>query len=118
MATPAIDRPSGSAAAIANDLDDVMAVMDAAFGDRFGEAWTRSQCAGILPMTGVSLIVARATAEDEPPLDFRCHGPSRTNLNCCCSLCFPTVIGRALAAGFSTISSNARRNDGVSSSSS
>jgi ribosomal-protein-alanine N-acetyltransferase len=59
MATPALDRavrvrPGGS-----RDLEDVMKVMDAAFGDTFGEAWTRSQCAGILPMAGVSLIVAR-----------------------------------------------------------
>ena len=46
-----------------DDLDSVMEVMDAAFGDRFGEAWTRSQCAGILPMAGVSLMLARdATA--------------------------------------------------------
>ena len=37
----------------------VMEVMEAAFGDRYGEAWTRSQCAGILPMTGVSLMLAR-----------------------------------------------------------
>jgi len=42
-----------------NDLDAVMKVMVEAFGDRFGEAWTRSQCAGILPMLGVSLVVAR-----------------------------------------------------------
>ena len=41
------------------DIDSVMRVMDAAFGDRFGEAWTRSQLAGILPMAGVSLILAR-----------------------------------------------------------
>jgi ribosomal-protein-alanine N-acetyltransferase len=59
MATPALDsavrlRPGNSA-----DLDAVMRVMDAAFGNRFGEAWTRSQCAGILPMTGVALVVAR-----------------------------------------------------------
>ena len=33
--------------------------MEAAFGDRYGEAWTRSQCAGILPMAGVSLMLAR-----------------------------------------------------------
>ena len=62
MATPAIDshvrlRPGSSA-----DLDDVMDVMDSAFGRRFGEAWTRSQCAGILPMTGVSLTIARDPA--------------------------------------------------------
>ena len=41
------------------DLDSVMDVMEAAFGDRYGEAWTRSQCAGILPMAGVSLMLAR-----------------------------------------------------------
>jgi [ribosomal protein S18]-alanine N-acetyltransferase len=41
------------------DLDSVMEVMRAAFSDRYGEAWTRSQCAGILPMTGVRLILAR-----------------------------------------------------------
>jgi [ribosomal protein S18]-alanine N-acetyltransferase len=41
------------------DIDAVMTVMDGAFGDRFGEAWTRSQLGGILPMAGVSLILAR-----------------------------------------------------------
>ncbi len=41
------------------DLDAVIGVMDAAFDERFGEGWTRSQCAGILPMPGVSLTVAR-----------------------------------------------------------
>lgn len=41
------------------DLDDIVAVMNAAFDERFGEAWTRSQCAGILPMPGVRLILAR-----------------------------------------------------------
>lgn len=42
----------------ARRLDQVMAVMTAAFGDCFGEAWTRSQCAGILPMDGVTLMIA------------------------------------------------------------
>ena len=42
----------------ASDLDGVMDVMTAAFSDRFGEAWTRSQCAGILPMSGVKLVLA------------------------------------------------------------
>ena len=41
------------------DLDSVIEVMEAAFDERFGEAWTRSQCAGILPMPGVGLVVAR-----------------------------------------------------------
>jgi ribosomal-protein-alanine N-acetyltransferase len=42
-----------------SDLDAVTAVMNSAFDDRFGEAWTRSQCAGILPMPGVELVLAR-----------------------------------------------------------
>ncbi len=41
------------------DLDAVIEVMNAAFDERFGEAWTRSQCAGILPMPGVRLIIVR-----------------------------------------------------------
>jgi ribosomal-protein-alanine N-acetyltransferase len=44
------------------DIDSVMLVMDSAFGRKFGEAWTRSQLAGILPMDGVSLMLARALA--------------------------------------------------------
>jgi ribosomal-protein-alanine N-acetyltransferase len=42
----------------ADDLDAVMAIMSNAFSPCFGEAWTRSQCAGILPMNGVSLTLA------------------------------------------------------------
>jgi [ribosomal protein S18]-alanine N-acetyltransferase len=41
------------------DLDDVMRVMDESFDPRFGEAWTASQCAGLLPMPGVWLSLAR-----------------------------------------------------------
>lgn len=41
------------------DLDAVTEVMKDAFDERFGEAWTRSQCAGILPMPGVELVLAR-----------------------------------------------------------
>ena len=40
------------------DLDAVMEVMNAAFDPGFGEAWTRAQCAGILPMAGVTLTLA------------------------------------------------------------
>lgn len=50
------------------DLDAVMKVMDAAFGQRFGEAWTRSQLAGILPMGGVSLVLA--TEPESEPIGF------------------------------------------------
>ena len=41
------------------DLDTVIDVMNAAFDERFGEGWTRSQCAGILPMPGVRMVLAR-----------------------------------------------------------
>lgn len=50
----------------ARRLDEVMTVMSAAFGDTFGESWTRSQCAGILPMQGVTLVVA--DSDDMPNL--------------------------------------------------
>ena len=51
-----------------SDLDDVISVMEAAFDERFGEGWTRSQCAGILPMPGVSMMIARAV--DSRPAAF------------------------------------------------
>jgi len=47
------------------DLDAVMTIMDRAFGDRFGEAWTRSQLAGILPMAGVKLTLAREPGAEQ-----------------------------------------------------
>jgi ribosomal-protein-alanine N-acetyltransferase len=43
---------------IGHDIDAVMAVMGAAFEPTYGEAWTRSQCVGILPMAGVALRIA------------------------------------------------------------
>jgi ribosomal-protein-alanine N-acetyltransferase len=48
------------------DLAAVMAIMNGAFSPRFGEAWTRSQCAGILPMAGVSLVLAHDNGNEEP----------------------------------------------------
>jgi ribosomal-protein-alanine N-acetyltransferase len=42
----------------ARDLDEVMRIMGEAFQPCFGEGWTRSQCAGILPMQGVRLVIA------------------------------------------------------------
>jgi ribosomal-protein-alanine N-acetyltransferase len=47
-------------------LDDVMTVMVAAFDSGFGEAWTRSQCAGILAMAGVSLALAEEDGTRDP----------------------------------------------------
>lgn len=58
MATPALEQDVRVVPGTPDDIDAVMEVMNAAFGTRFGEAWTRSQLSGILPMTGVFLILA------------------------------------------------------------
>ena len=42
-----------------DDLPAVMRVMDGSFDPAFGEAWTAPQCAGLLPMAGVWLSLAR-----------------------------------------------------------
>ena len=68
MATPAPSQVYQLQAGTSADLAEVMEVMEAAFGDTYGEGWTRSQIAGILPMAGVSLVLARVTA------DNRCAG--------------------------------------------
>jgi len=44
------------------DLDVIMEIMSVAFDPKYGEAWTRSQCAGILPMAGVRLMLAQETS--------------------------------------------------------
>jgi [ribosomal protein S18]-alanine N-acetyltransferase len=41
------------------DLDAVIRVMNDSFDGRYGEAWTGPQCAGLLPMPGVWLSLAR-----------------------------------------------------------
>lgn len=58
MATPAVDEDVRIAPGSSEQIDEVMAVMDGAFGETFGEAWTRSQLSGILPMAGVFLMLA------------------------------------------------------------
>lgn len=55
---PVAQSPVVVLQASAEDLDGVMDIMTAAFPPDFGEAWTRSQCAGILPMPGVALRLA------------------------------------------------------------
>lgn len=50
-----------------SDLDDVMLVMNAAFDPEYGEAWTAAQCAGLMSMPGVWLMIAR---EDGKPAGF------------------------------------------------
>ena len=63
MATPAVQEEVAVERGAAGDLDSVMAIMGPAFGTLYGEAWTRSQCAGILPLSGVRLILARDKAK-------------------------------------------------------
>jgi ribosomal-protein-alanine N-acetyltransferase len=48
----------------ARDAAIVDALMTAAFDPRYGEAWTRSQCLGVLAMPGVVLTLA--SYDDEP----------------------------------------------------
>ena len=59
MSTVAVRIAEGGLA----DLPAVMAVMDDSFDPRFGEAWTASQCAGLLPLPGVWLALARDRGE-------------------------------------------------------
>ncbi|MFN3943669.1 MAG: GNAT family N-acetyltransferase [Allosphingosinicella sp.] len=49
------------------DLDAVMEVMNDSFDPVFGEAWTAPQCAGLLPLPGVWLTLAR---DGERPVGF------------------------------------------------
>jgi ribosomal-protein-alanine N-acetyltransferase len=64
----ALDAPFHLAAGGLDDLADVMRIMSSAFSPAFGEGWSKSQCAGILPLGGVRLVVARTT--DGEPAGF------------------------------------------------
>ncbi len=57
--TGTVDISEGGAA----DLGAVMRVMEDSFDPAFGEAWTSPQCAGLLPMAGVWLSLARRDDE-------------------------------------------------------
>lgn len=59
MTEPAVAIADGGLA----DLEAVMAVMNDSFDPCYGEAWTAPQCAGLLPMPGVWLSLARAADE-------------------------------------------------------
>lgn len=50
-----------------DELPEVMTVMADSFDPRFGEAWTMGQCAGLLPLPGVWLTLAR---QDEAVFGF------------------------------------------------
>jgi ribosomal-protein-alanine N-acetyltransferase len=55
MNGPAITIAEGGPA----DLDAVMRIMEDSFDPAYGEAWTGPQCAGLMPMPGVWLSLAR-----------------------------------------------------------
>ncbi len=59
MAAAPAPRLTALAPGSAEDLDAVMRIMGEAFLPCFGEGWSRSQCAGILPLAGVTLTLAR-----------------------------------------------------------
>jgi ribosomal-protein-alanine N-acetyltransferase len=65
MATPALTEEIHIEGGSSDQMDAVMSIMDRAFGKTFGEAWTRSQLSGILPMAGVFLMLARDGASGE-----------------------------------------------------
>ncbi|HVF83947.1 MAG TPA: GNAT family N-acetyltransferase [Sphingomicrobium sp.] len=67
MSTVHSPRPVPLQPASWDQLDAIMAVMSQAFDPDFGEAWTRAQCAGILPMQGVRMILA---GTEDRPLGF------------------------------------------------
>jgi ribosomal-protein-alanine N-acetyltransferase len=48
----------------ARDIAAVDALMSDAFDPRYGEAWTRGQCLGVLALPGVALLMAEV--DDEP----------------------------------------------------
>ncbi len=48
------------------DLSAIMPVMTSAFDRSFGEAWTESQCLGVISMPGSHLVIAR----DATPVGF------------------------------------------------
>lgn len=54
MATRTVTLRRGDA----RDIETVAALVEAAFDPRYGEAWTRGQCLGVLAMPGVRLTLA------------------------------------------------------------
>jgi ribosomal-protein-alanine N-acetyltransferase len=60
MATRTITLRSGDA----RDIATIDTLMTAAFDPRFGEAWTRNQCLGVIAMPRVGMTIA--LVDDEP----------------------------------------------------
>lgn len=101
-----IDRGSS------DDLDAVMAVMESAFGKRFGEAWTRSQLAGILPMGGVHLMLAR-DSEGQPAVGFSLYRTVADEAELLLLAVSPTCRRRGIGQRLLGAFLERARNDGV-----
>lgn len=61
--------------ATADDLDAIMAVMNAAFDPNYGEAWTRAQLASLFVLPRTRLCVAQRGAATAGFFAARCAGP-------------------------------------------
>ena len=94
------------------DIEAVMRVMDAAFGDRFGEAWTRSQLGGILPMAGVALILAR-DSEDGDAIGFSLFRTMADESELLLIAVMPDAQGRGVGRLLLDDFLDRARNDGV-----
>ena len=109
MATRSVTLRRGDA----RDIAVLEALMEAAFEPRYGEAWTRGQCLGVLAMPGVRLTLAMV---DDAPAGFalvRCVADEAELLLIAVATAFRrrgvgtalirTVIGEAEASGIADL---------------
>jgi ribosomal-protein-alanine N-acetyltransferase len=120
MATSSLTLRIGDA----RDVAVVDALMTAAFDPRFGEAWTSSQCLGVLAMPGVRLLIAQdgdapagfamsRTIMDEAELLLLAVDPAHRRRGVGAAL-LHAVIAEARAAGVATLHLEVRSgNDAV-----
>jgi [ribosomal protein S18]-alanine N-acetyltransferase len=78
-----------------DDLDAVMGIMQQAFDPAFGEAWTRAQCAGILPMSGVAMTLAR---DSDHPVGFTLSRSVADEAELLLIAVLPTARGKGVAS--------------------
>ena len=120
MATRSITLRTGDA----RDIDVVEMLMAAAFEPRFGEAWTRGQCLGVIAMPGVRATLAYVdetpagfalvrTVADEAELLLLAVAPALRRQGIATHL-LRAVLGEAAAAGVCTLHLEVRAgNDAV-----
>ena len=88
------------------DLDAVMAVMDDAFPPCFGERWSRSQVSGVLPLTGVRLLLVHDGGAEAPIVGFALWRTVSDESELLLLAVHPSAqrhgLGRVLLEGFAT----------------